>query len=71
MGSLLPSALVAALPVVVLLGLLGLWHARAHVAALAGLAAAMAVAIAVFGMPLPLAIAAAGDGALYGLFPIG
>ncbi|MBL0169872.1 MAG: lactate permease LctP family transporter [Gemmatimonadaceae bacterium] len=71
LGSLLPSALIAALPVVVLLGLLGLWHVRAHLAALAGLAAAMAVAIAVFGMPLPLALAAAGDGALYGLFPIG
>ncbi len=71
LGSLLSSALVAAIPVVVLLGLLGLWHVRAHLAALAGLGAAMAVAIAVFGMPLPLAIAAVGNGALYGLFPIG
>ena len=71
LGSLLLSALVAAIPVVVLLGLLGLWHVRAHLAAIAGLGAAMAVAIAVFGMPLPLALAAVGDGALYGLFPIG
>ena len=71
LGTLLPSALIAAFPVVVLLGLLGLWHVRAHVAALAGLGAAMAVAIAVFGMPLPLAFAAVGHGALYGLFPIG
>ncbi len=71
LGGLLPSALVASLPVVVLLGLLGLWHVRAHWAALAGLGAAMAVAVAVFGMPMPLALAAVGDGALYGLFPIG
>ena len=71
LGSLLPSAAVAALPVVVLLGLLGIWHVRAHLAAVAGLGAAIGVAILVFGMPFPLAMAAVGDGALYGLFPIG
>ncbi len=71
LGGLALSALVAALPVVVLLGMLALWHVRAHYAALLGLLAAMAVAIVVFGMPLPLATAAVGDGALYGLFPIG
>jgi lactate permease len=70
LGSLALSALVAALPVVVLLGLLAR-HVRAHVAALAGLAAALLVAIAVYGMPAGLAIAAAGNGAAYGLFPIG
>ena len=71
LGTLLPSALVAALPVLVLLGLLGIWHVRAHVAALAGLAAAVGVAVLVAGMPTPLALAAVADGALYGLFPIG
>ena len=71
LGSLPLSALVAALPIVVLLALLGFWHARAHVAALAGLAAAMLIAILVFGMPTQLAVAAIGDGMLYGLFPIG
>ena len=71
LGSLGPSALVAALPVVVLLALLGVWHVRAHFAALAGLASAAAIAIAVFGMPPQLAFAAIGDGAIYGLFPIG
>jgi lactate permease len=71
LGSLLPSAAVGALPVVVLLGLLGLWHVRAHYAALAGLGTAVAVAMFVFGMPAPLSMAAVGDGALYGLFPIG
>jgi lactate permease len=71
LGSLALSALVAALPVVVLLGLLALFRVRAHVAALAGLAAALLVAVVVYGMPLPLAAAAAANGAAYGLFPIG
>jgi lactate permease len=71
LGNLLLSALVAALPVIVLLGLLAFWHVRAHVAALAGLATALFVAILVYGMPAPLALAAAGNGAAYGLFPIG
>ena len=70
-GSLALSALVAALPVVVLLGLLAFGHAKAHWAALAGLATALAVAILVFGMPPQLAGAAALMGAAYGLFPIG
>jgi lactate permease len=70
-GSLLWSALVAALPVVVLLGLLAFAHARAHTAALVGLAASLAIAIAVFGMPATLALAAAANGAAFGLLPIG
>ena len=71
LGSLLLSALVAALPVVVLLGLLAFFHVRAHLAALVGLASSLLVAILVFGMPSTLALAAAGNGAAYGLFPIG
>ncbi len=71
LGDVFISALVAALPVVVLLGLLAFFHVRAHLAALAGLAAAWLVAVFVFGMPVSLATAAAGYGALYGLFPIG
>lgn len=71
LGSVPLSALVAALPVVVLLGLLAFFHARAHWAALAGLGTAAAVAIAVFGMPARLAGAAALYGAAFGLFPIG
>ena len=70
-GSLALSALTAALPVVVLLGLLAFGHAKAHWAALAGLAASLGVAVVVFGMPPVLAGAAALNGAAYGLFPIG
>jgi lactate permease len=65
------SALVAALPVAVLLGLLAFGHVKAHWAALSGLAASLAVAILVFGMPAQLAGTAALMGAAYGLFPIG
>ncbi|MFN0084824.1 MAG: L-lactate permease [Blastocatellia bacterium] len=71
LGSLLLSAMVAALPVVVLLGLLAFFHVRAHLAALVGLAASLLVAIAVYGMPVKLALASAGYGAAFGLFPIG
>ena len=69
--SLPASSLAAAVPVVLLLALLAIWHVRAHLAALAGLLTAIGVALAVFGMPAPIAFAAAGTGALFGLFPIG
>ncbi len=70
-GGLAVSALIAALPVVMLLGLLAFFHVRAHIAALAGLAAAGIIAIFVYQMPAQLAVAAAGYGAAFGLFPIG
>ena len=65
------STLIAALPLVVLLGLLARHGVRAHYAALLGLAAALAVAIALQGMPTGMALRAAAFGAAYGLFPIG
>ncbi|HXG68894.1 MAG TPA: L-lactate permease, partial [Blastocatellia bacterium] len=71
LGNLLLSALVAALPVIVLLGLLAFFHVRAHIAALAGLAVSLLVAMLVYGMPASLALAAAANGAAFGLFPIG
>ena len=70
-GNGLLSALVAAIPVVVLLGAIGLFHVRAHIAALMGLGAGLAVAVLAFGMPPGLAVRAAGFGAAYGLLPIG
>jgi lactate permease len=65
------SALIAALPVVVLLGLLAFWHVRAHIAALAGLSAALVIAIFIYGMPAKLAFASSAYGAAFGLLPIG
>src|SRR6185437_13045653 len=71
LGNLGLSAAVAAAPVVVLLALLGVFHVRAHLAALAGLATSLLVAVAAFHMPVKLAAASAGYGAMYGLLPIG
>jgi lactate permease len=65
------STLIAALPVIVLLGSLALGHAKAHYAALMGLATALIVAIFAFHMPGRLAGVTAVYGTLYGLFPIG
>ncbi len=65
------SALVAALPVVVLLGTLALLHMKAHFAALLGLATSLLCAIWIFGMPASLAAKTAVLGAGYGLLPIG
>jgi lactate permease len=65
------STLVAAVPVITLLGSIALLRIRAHYAALMGLVAAIAVAIGVLGMPAPLALRASALGAAYGLLPIG
>src|SRR5205823_8112897 len=70
-NNLLLSALVAALPIVVLLGLLAVFHLRAHVAALIGLTTAVGIAIFVYGTPVRLATMSAIFGAAFGLFPIG
>lgn len=71
LGNLVLSSLLAALPVVTLLGLLAFWHVRAHIAAFAGLVVALVVAIVGFHMPAQLALTASGLGAVFGLFPIG
>ncbi|WP_091628235.1 L-lactate permease [Amycolatopsis saalfeldensis] len=69
-GSLAVSALVAIIPLAVVLVLLGVVRAKAHHAALIGLAVALVVAIVVFGMPVGQAISGALQGAAFGLFPI-
>jgi len=70
-GSEALSTLLAALPIVVLLGTLGLFRWSAPRAALAGLLTALAVARWGFDMPKELALVAAVYGACFGLFPIG
>ena len=69
-GNWLLSTLVAAVPVIVLLGALAL-HMKAHYAALLGLASSLVIAIFAFHMPARMAGATAVLGAGYGLFPIG
>jgi len=70
-GSPLLSTLLAALPIVVLLGALGFFKIQAHVAALLGLGSALAIAIFVFHMPAGMAGKTALLGALNGFLPIG
>lgn len=70
-GNMLVSALVAAIPVFVLLGAIGLFEIRAHIAAAMGLTAAFLVAVVAYGMPAQMAGMAALYGAAFGFLPIG
>jgi lactate permease len=65
------STLLAALPILVLLGSLGVFRIKAHYAALLGLFASLLCGVLVFGMPKSMIVSASAFGAAYGLFPIG
>ncbi len=71
LGNVFLSTLVAALPIVVMLGAIAWLEIKIHLAALLGLGVALAVALFAFHMPVDAALATAGYGAAYGLFPIG
>jgi lactate permease len=71
LGNGLLSALVAGIPIIVLLGTLAFLKIRAHRAALFGLAAALIIAVGIFRMPAGKAGAVTIFGAAYGFFPIG
>ncbi|MEC4020924.1 L-lactate permease [Streptomyces sp. H27-D2] len=68
--SLALSALVAALPLVTVLVLLGGVRMRAHYAGLIGLGVAALVAWVAYGMPVVQTASSAAQGVLFGLFPI-
>ena len=70
-GNLLLSTVAASIPVLILLGAIGIFEMRAHLAAMLGLIAALAVAIVGFGMPAGLAGMSAVYGGAFGLMPIG
>lgn len=70
-GSLLLSAIVAALPILVLLFLLGVRRTPAWIAAVSGLGTTVLVSLLLYGMPVVRIFSAAAYGAAYGLFPIG
>ncbi len=70
-GNMIISTLLGAIPVVVMLVGLGFLHMKAHIAAGAGLLAALAIAIFAYGMPAAMAGNAALLGGLTGLLPIG
>jgi lactate permease len=69
--SLALSALVAAVPIVVLLIMIGVLRKPAWMSALAGLGTAVIVATLAYGMPGDLAVRSALMGAAFGLLPIG
>ena len=71
LGNVLLSTAFAALPIVVLLGSLGVLRIRAHYAAVLGLTTSFIVAVVVFRMPVAMTVGSAVYGAAYGLFPIG
>jgi lactate permease len=70
LGSIWLSALIAAIPLFLLLYMLGIRRAKGHYAALLGTGSAVLISILVWGMPAGLAINATVMGAAFGLFPI-
>ena len=70
-NNMIVSTLLGAIPVVVMLVGLGFLHMKAHLAAGAGLLAALVIAVFAYGMPVSMAGNAALFGGLTGLLPIG
>src|SRR2546425_9917473 len=71
LGNAVLSTALAALPILVLLGSLGVFRIKAHYAALLGLGTSLIVAILVFGKPAKMLLSSGAYGAAYGLLPIG
>jgi lactate permease len=65
------STLLAALPILVLLGSIAIFHIRIHIAAVFGLFVAIGVALFMYNMPVSAVAASTIYGGAYGLFPIG
>ena len=70
-GSLALSVFAAALPLIVVAIMLGVFRSPAWRAASAALLVAVGVGVLVYGMPVSLALASTVYGAAFGLFPIG
>ena len=70
MGSLGMSAFLAAIPLLVILVMLGVMRVKGQIAAFCGVMAAIVIAIVVYGMPAGLAINSTLYGAAFGVFPI-
>lgn len=62
LNNMLLSALVAAIPLLLVLYMLGIRRAKGHQAALLGTGSAIVVAIVVWGMPVSMAISATLNG---------
>ena len=70
-NSLVLSALIAAVPILVLLFLIGIRRKPAWIASLSGLAATILLALVVYRMPAGVLFSSVTYGATFGLFPIG
>src|SRR5438034_3121497 len=70
-NSLALSALVAAVPIFVLLFLIGIRRKPAWIASLAGLGTTILLAVAIYRMPVSMLFSSVTYGAAFGLFPIG
>ena len=71
LGGLAASALLSAVPIALMLYLLGIARKRAWVAGLTGFASALLIALFAYRMPWNLALDSLLYGAAYGLLPIG
>ena len=69
-GSLGVSAVVAAIPILVLFFMLGVLRKPAWLAALSALGSALLVALLAYGMPVQMAVISTIYGAAFGIFPI-
>jgi lactate permease len=69
-GSLGVSAIVAAIPILVLFFMLGVLRKPTWMAAMTALASALLIALAGYGMPLRVALTSTVLGAAFGIFPI-
>src|SRR5262249_15940954 len=64
------SAIVAAIPIIVLFVMLGAVRKPAWISALTALGSAFVIALAAYGMPAQLAVLSTFFGAAFGMFPI-
>src|SRR5690348_621783 len=69
-GNLGASALLAAIPIIVLFIMLGVLRKPAWISAVSALVSGLVVSLVVYGMPAQLAFLATIYGATYGMFPI-
>lgn len=70
MGSLALSALIAAIPMVIIFYLLAIRRTPGQIAGAAAVASAVLIAVLVYKMPVGTALTATAMGAMYGVFPI-
>jgi lactate permease len=70
LGNIALSALVAGIPLIAILYMLGIRRAPGHHAAMLGTGSAVLLAIIVWGMPVSLAVSSTLLGMLFGIFPI-